>query len=417
VPTFVYSAREREGEVVEATIDADSRVDALTQLRHRGLTATDLVEFGKEPSMTAEPLNKRTPDQNNSGRIIRPGRISQSDKALFCQQLSISVGSGVPLREALESIVDDVENPNFQMVLASIIQDIRDGKTFSMAVKRHQKVFGPLFVALMRSAEEAGSMDTTLAHIAEATEKAEQLSRKVRSIMAYPIFICFFFCIVCVAMTLFVLPKFQEMFSGGGSGLPLITRIVFGANRLIIDNIVLIVVVLAALISALVFYGKSSSGKAAFDRLKLKVPVIGELIKKLAMARFCRNLAIMLRGGVPVATALDISSDVCGNEIVRQSLLQAKEEVLAGNDISSSIARQRIFPRVVVRMIKVGENSGRLPEVLDKVATLYDNQVESQLLLATSLLEPIIICFFGIIITCLVLAIYMPVFSISSGMH
>ena len=196
MPTFVYSAREREGALIESTIDAETRVDALTLLRHRGLTATRLVEYGKDTPTATRRLKTGALDRGAKGRTRRPGRISMSEKAVFCQQLSISVGSGVPLREALESIVEDVENPSFQRVLTSIIDDIRDGKPFSKAVQRHERVFGPLFVALMRSAEEAGSMDTTLAHISEATEKAERLSRKVRSIMAYPIFICFFFCIV-----------------------------------------------------------------------------------------------------------------------------------------------------------------------------------------------------------------------------
>jgi len=296
-----------------------------------------------------------------------------------------------------------------------VITEIREGASFSKALRAYERVFGRLFVALMRAAEEAGSMAQTLSYLAEAMERSERLARKIRSIIAYPIFICVFFSVVCVMMTLFVLPRFENIFSGFGAELPAITRIVFGFNKALIHNLPLIALVLTGTIVGYTFYGKTQGGRARIDHAKLRLPFVGGLISKFSMARFCRNLSMMLTGGVPISTALEISADVCANLAIRRSLLQARDEIIAGSEISTSIARQRVFPRVVVRMIKVGESSGKLPEVLEKVASVYENQMESSITLATSLLEPVIICLFGVVITCLVLAIYVPVFSVSTN--
>ena len=267
---------------------------------------------------------------------------------------------------------------------------------------------------MIRAAEEAGSLARTLEYLADSAEAGERLRRRIAGIVAYPVFVAVFFCIVCLVMTLFVLPQFQAVFAGYNAKLPLITRVVFGVNKFIITNIWFIAAAIIGLIAAISAYSRTPNGRLRMDRFKLRFPVTGLLVRKLAIARFARNLAIMARGGVPIATAMEITSGVCGNEAIRLSLVSARESIIRGNDIASSLEKEQVFPQLVIRMVRIGESSGQLPEVLEKISTMYESQVESSLMMITSLLEPVIICLFGIIITSLVLAIYVPVFTVST---
>jgi type IV pilus assembly protein PilC len=218
-------------------------------------------------------------------------------------------------------------------------------------------------------------------------------------------------------MTLFVLPQFEEIFSSFGSGLPKLTLAVFGINQFILDNLVAILVGIGIALAAYSLFKRTTRGRLTVDGWKLKLPFFGSLIRKVAVARFCRNLAIMLRGGVPVAGAMEITAGVCGNMMLERSLLATRERVIAGANISAALEREGDFPALLIRMVNVGESSGRLPEVLDKVADTFEGQVEGSIMTATALFEPIIICVFGFVILVLVLAIYWPVFTAASGMR
>lgn len=413
MPTYDYIAKTSEGDEIQAEITSSSRYVALSELQTRGLTVTTLEEKGAAASGAGRRHGRKgaKPSRYGPGKRVR---VSMTEKAVFCRQLAISVGAGVPLRESLESIAEDADNREFGALLQTIIRDLHSGRSFSQAISRHERVFGTLFGALIRAAEEAGSLAQTLEYLAATTESTERLQRRIRSIAAYPAFVAVFFGIVCLVMTLFVLPQFEAVFAGYHAKLPLITRVVFGVNRFVITNLFFIVAGIFAVVVAAMAYSRTTRGRLRTDTFKLRLPIAGTWIKKLAIARFTRNLAIMVRGGVPIATAMEITSDVCGNEAVRLSLLSARENVIRGNDMSSSIEREGIFPSLVIRMIRVGESSGQLPQVLEKVSSMYEEQVESAMTLATSLLEPVIICVFGAIITCLVLAIYVPVFTVST---
>ena len=410
MPVYAYTAKDGEGKDMHSTVMADSRYEALAMLREQGLTVVDLHEtIG--PHMEDRPSGSV---RRRKGFALSGGRVSVSEKAIFCRQLAISVTAGVPLRDALESITEDMENLAFKSVLENVVQRLHEGKPFSESISPHARIFDSLFVSLIRTAEEAGSMPRTLEDLATSMERSERLTRKVRSIAAYPAFVAVFFCIVCVIMTVFILPQFQHIFSGFKSELPLLTRIVFGANRWLVANFPVIVGVLAALVALFVLYVRTKAGRFRMDAMKLKIPLIGTWIKQFAVARFCRNLAIMVKGGVPIAGALEIASGTCGNRAMQQALLAARERIVNGSSIAASMAREGIFPRLVIRMISVGESSGRLPEVLEKVSDVYEDQVEGSIMVATSLIEPVIICVFGVFILILVLAIYIPIFSMAA---
>jgi type IV pilus assembly protein PilC len=408
---FVYTARDRDGNSVEDSLRANHRYEALAELRNMGLTVVDLHEV-EVASATKQAKSGGAPRKRSS--MFAP-RVKASEMAIFCRQLAISVTAGVALRDALESIVDDLENMTLRATLADVVDQLHEGSAFSAAIAKYPKIFDDLFVALIRAAEESGSMATTLSHLSVSLERRERLIRKIRGITAYPLFIGAFFTLICGVMTLFVLPKFEDALAGIGGTLPPLTRMVFGVNRFMLDNFPLIFLGVVSLVAGFILFRRTPGGRGNLDRLKLKLPLFGPCLKKVGIARFCQNLAIMVNGGVSITQAIEIAADICGNTVLRSALLNARERIIAGSDISSSLGNERVFPNLVIRMVSVGEASGRLPEVLEQVSSAYEDQVEGDIVLVTALLEPVLICFFGAFILILVLAIYLPVFTMSRG--
>jgi len=403
MPDFRYSAKDSKGHEVAGVYSAPTRFDALSQLHDRGLTVTDISDEGV--GVGGIEMAKVTA---RKGFVL--GRVSMSEKAIFCRQLSISVSAGIPLLESLESISADLENVAFRRVLERVLKKLDDGAPFSQAIAGEPKVFDRLFVALIRTAEEAGSLTETLSYLATSMEKNDRLARKIKSILAYPMFIGGFFILISAVMTLFVLPQFQEIFAGYGNDLPRLTRMVFAFNTFVIHNTLWIFLGIVVAIILGIMYGATPFGRLQIDGLLVRLPVVGEITRKLAVSRFCRNFGIMMAGGVPVATAIEIAAEVLGNKVMEASMKATRDRIMAGNNIASSLDK-KVFPRLVARMVGVGESSGRLPEVLTKVADVYEDQVEGTIMVAISLLEPIIIAVFGGLILILVMAIYLPVFS------
>ncbi len=411
MPTYRYMARDVSGVSTEGEVDSATKFEALSLLQSRGLTVVRIEEEGIK--MRGNSGTAAT--ERQAGRLSLGG-VSLTEKAMFCRQFAISVASGVPLREALETIMLDMENKNFQAVLERVLRRLEDGLPFSQAIAPEGKVFDRLFVALIKAAEESGSMPATLNYLAAALEKSDRLARKIKSIMAYPVFVAVFFVIVAAIMTLFVLPRFQEIFASYGSSLPLLTRIVLKVNTFILSNLLVLFLVLVALVVSLVFYARTTAGRLQMDNLILRLPFFGDVARKMAVARFTRNLGIMIKGGVPVATAIEIASGILDNKAMEISLLESHRRIVSGGDIASSLDK-KVFPRLVVRMVGVGETSGRLPEVLDRVADVYEDQVEGAVMVATALFEPLVIVLFGCIILVLVMAIYLPVFSVAASVR
>ena len=411
MPSFKYVVKTHDGRVIQSSLEAADRKDAVARIRERADGVLVRIEEPGAPLSGRDAASMQPPAPRHSGRI------RQSDLTMFFRQLAISVNAGLPLRDSMESIVQDLEHDALHQVLSRIVTRLHEGRTFSQALADQGRVFPRLCVTLVATAEEAGSMGRTLDQLAGSLEKSEALSRKIRSITAYPMFMVAFFIIVMVVMTLFVLPQFQEAFSGWGARLPLLTRVVFGINRLIISHIVIIGLTLGIGIAAVVLYVRTNGGRMRFDRFKLSLHWFGVCFRKVALARFCKNLAVMIRGGVPIASAIEITSAVCGNQVMEHALRSARERILLGSDFAHSLAREGVFPNLLVRMVGIGESSGRLPEVLDRIADGYEVDVEGSIVVATSLFEPVVIVFFGAIILAIVMAIYLPVFTAGASMR
>jgi len=411
MPAYNYKAKNPEGQDVTSVVTAASRLQALAMLRHSGLTVLEL--WAEREKSVRAALNAWF-----APRVSQlPGPlISASEQANFMRQLSISVGAGMPLRDALEAIAEDHENKRFRRIGVDLVAKLREGRMFSEAAAAHPAVFSRLSVSLLRVAEEAGSLPQTLDHLATSLERSAKLERKMRGIAAYPVFVAGFFILICSTMTIFVLPKFQANYTANGS-LPLLSRVVFGVNNFLLNNCVPVAAALVGSVALFIQYARSPIGRRQLDVLKIRCPIVGPCIQKFAVARFCRNFAIMLRGGVPVATALEIATMICNNSAMEDALSRARDRIIGGSTIALALSAETVIPRLIVRMVGVGEASGKLPLVLDKVSDTYEDQVESSITVAMALLEPIMICFFGFCVLILVLAIYLPVFTAARGVQ
>jgi type IV pilus assembly protein PilC len=414
---FNYIAKNNEGQEIRSTVEAGSRLEALEVLRKKGLTVVDLFGIehdGKGPVPAAQvPKSASAPKVKRSKNIVLAAKVKMGDLAIFCRQLAISVTAGVPLRDALDTIGMELEHPVLRKAVIDMVGQLNDGKSFAEAVSSHPKIFNVMFQGLIKVAEESGKLPSTLQQLAEYLEKTDKLRRRIKAMSAYPVFIGIFFIIVCLIMTLFILPQFTDIFGGFGANLPVFTKVVFGINNFFVEHVIEIFVLVILLVAALAFYGRTESGAYRKHKLALATPHVGDLVKKYVLARFCRSLAIMVQSGVPISTALEICAEAAGNKVIERTIMEARERILTGHGIADSIAQSGVFPGLVVRMISVGEDSGQLPEVLEKVADLYEDQVEVSIMTTMALFEPVVICVFGAFILVLVLAIYLPIFTVS----
>ncbi len=424
---FNYTAKNSLAQVVRDQIDAESRQAALNELRRQGLTVVSITAINSNglPSVSSDSQSAPLPGETASkvpfwkydlGALFTANRVKTNDMAVFCRQLAISVNSGLPLRDALTGIHEDMDAPAFKKILADILGRLHNGVAFSKAAAQHPKVFSNVFIGLVRAAEESGSMGETMARLADYLESSDRLRRKVGSLMAYPAFVAFFFIAISMVMVFWIVPQFQDIFGDLGSRLPPLTQAVFALNSILIHRAPLVGAVLLAVAVLFFLFRRSQSGRLFLAETQLKLPWVGECIKQYVIARVCRCLAIMLKSGVPIATGLQIVSKVGNNLAIERSLILAREQTVGGSNIADSLSRTNIFPSLLIRMVKVGESAGRLPEVLDNVAGAYEDRVENTITTGMSLLEPVVIVIFGALVLMLVVSIYLPVMTVASHM-
>ncbi len=420
---FNYTAKNKQAEVVRDIVNADSRQEALSRLRKMELTVVSLteIEAGLEAGLStkvARPASGEKPENLPFWKkpllTVHSEKVKLSDMAVFCRQLAISVNSGLPLRDALAGIHEDMDIPVFKRILGEILGRLHDGVAFSKAVAEYPKVFSSVFIGLVRAAEESGSMGETMTRLADYLESSDRLRRKVGSLLAYPIFVAGFFILICLVMVFWIVPQFQEIFGDLHSELPALTRAVFAVNNAVVHHAPLISAVLVLIATLFTLYRRTGGGRLHLAKIQLKLPWIGECIKQYVIARVCRCLAIMLKSGVPIATGLQIVSKVGNNLAIENSLVEARNQTVGGSNIADSLAGTKIFPSLLLRMVRVGESAGRLPDVLDNVAGAYEDRVENTITTGMALLEPIIIVIFGALVLLLVISIYLPVMTVAS---
>lgn len=398
MPTFVFVAKNRRGRTVKGQIDAPDEKLALASLKKRNLTV--------------QKLKPKPKDISESIPFLRP-KITRKDVVIFTRQFSTMITAGLPLLQGLTILANQCENPTFKEVLKDIARSVEGGLSLCEAMQKYPDVFDSLYTNLVRAGEMGGVLDKTLQRLAEHMEKAEKLKAKVKGAMVYPIVVISVAILVIAVIMVFVIPVFEKMFSEMGAQLPAPTVIVISISRFIKGNIHFIVGAIILLVFLFRTYRKTPKGRRTTDAISLRLPIFGPLLKKVAVARFTRTLSTMLASGVPILDSLSIVAKTAGNVILEEIILEVRQSVSEGQGIAEPLSETDIFPPMVVQMISVGEATGALDSMLEKIADFYDDEVDAAVAALTSMMEPMLMVFLGTTIGGLVISMYLPIFKMA----
>jgi len=395
-PVFEYQARSKSGKKVNGTISADEPSLVASQLKEQGyyVTSVDQKVEKKDVGEYFSFLN----------------RVTINDLAVFSQQFSVLINAGISLVDAIELLNDQTNNKKLQEVLREVQEEVETGSSLSDAFKNHSDVFPPLYYQLIKAGEAGGRLDTVLANLAEHYERQEELKNKVKSAMYYPVVVLIIAVLAVIGMLMFIVPQFVGMFADMGAELPLPTRILLMLSNFLQNYWWLLGGILAVIIFALLQYNKTAKGKLFFDSLKLKIPIMGILFKKIAISRFSGTLSMLLNSGVDLLAGLGIVEEVVGNDVYSQFITESRIKVRDGESLSASIEKDDLFPNMVVHMLRIGEETGQIDQLLQKVTDFYDREVESAVEGSISMIEPLMIVMLAIVVGSAVIAIVLPMF-------
>jgi type IV pilus assembly protein PilC len=397
--TFLYKVRDKQGKVVSGSLEAESVA----------LVANRLRQMGYVPIA----IDKKPPTFNRELKLPGFGsRISPKDVAIFSRQFATMINSGLSLLRALYILADQTENKTLANVVNEVRADVEKGASLSQALSRHPKAFSRLYVSMVRAGETGGVLDSVLVRLADTMEKQVELRRKVKSAMTYPVVVFGLVLTIVTAMLLFVVPMFESLYSELGGTLPLPTRLLIGVSKLATKLAPLIIIGQVGAIIGFKRWIQTDKGRAVWDAFKLRVPIFGKLVHKTALARFSRTLAALLRSGVPILESLEITAGTVGNEVMARAIKDVQSAVKTGESIAKPLGSHAVFPPMVAQMMAVGEETGALDSMLEKIADFYDQEVEATVNALTSLLEPLLIVVMGSAVGGMVVSLYMPMFNI-----
>jgi type IV pilus assembly protein PilC len=398
--SFAYKVRDRQGRLVTGTLEAES---------------VNIVA-GKLRSMGYVPVSIESGATKNLSRELKipyfSGRIKLKEVAVFSRQFATMINSGLTLLRSLSILADQTSNKELARIVGEVRRDVERGSALSAALAKHPKAFSRLYIAMVRSGETGGSLDVVLLRLATTIEKQVELRRKVKSAMTYPVVVGIIVILILMAMLIFVVPMFKGMYADLNAKLPLPTMILLAVSNGFKKFFPLVFLGAGFGIWSLKRYVATPAGRRQLDAFKLRVPVFGQLAHKTALARFSRSLAALVRAGVPILDALDIVAETAGNTVLAEAAADTQAAVKAGESLARPLEAHPVFPPMVVQMIAVGEETGALDELLEKIADFYDSEVEATVDALTSLIEPLLIVVMGVAVGGMVIALYMPMFSI-----
>jgi type IV pilus assembly protein PilC len=394
--TFQYKVRDRSGAVTTGSLVADSEALVLARLREQGFTPLDVKR-------------KKT----GIGQIEFGGKkVKLKQVAIFSRQFATMVNSGLPILRAIAILADQSDNKELARVLNEARLDVEQGSSLSGALSKHDHVFNNLYISMVRSGETGGSLDTTLIALADMIEREVRLRGKIKSAMTYPVAVVALVVLIMSAMLLFVVPQFESIYAQLGGALPLPTRVLLGISKGVRTYWYMVMLLAGASVFAFRRIKKTPQGRETIDGLKLKVPIFGSLFHKTAVARFSSTLGMLLRSGVPILQSLEIVGDTVNNRVISKAIDDVKTSVREGETIARPLSKHTVFPSMVVQMLAVGEETGQIDTMLDKVAAFYNSEVSAAVDALTSLIEPLLIAVIGGFVGAAVIALYMPMFNI-----
>jgi len=395
---FKYAAKDGTGKTVQGTIQAATRAEAAAELRKRSLVVLQLAESSlKNKQRFSLSIGKAKP------------KAKSAEVVIFTRQLATMVGSGLSLLESLEVLGEQAETPGMRATCEVLVTEVRGGSDLSSAMSHCSKVFDHLYISMVKAGEVSGQMDIILNRLAAYQEESAELSREIRSAMTYPVISMILVVGITVFLMVGVVPTFKEVFASMELTLPGITLGVLAVSDFMLSNLAYIPMALMALVFAVSAGKRTKAGLLAWDHLMLRLPVFGKLHAKVCLARFSRTFATLIRSGVPILSTLDIVANTAGNQVVAQAVIDARESVRVGQQLSDPLAKRKVFPPMGTRMIAIGERTGALETLLEKIADFYDSQVKAMVKALTSLIEPLLISFMGLIVGGVVLSIFAPI--------
>jgi len=395
---FLWEATTRVGEKRRGAMEADSAAQVEARLRGDGL-AVDRV--------------RREPIQITIGSGVTP-----KDLQVFTRQLATMIDAGLPLVQCLDILTAQTPNKIFARILGQVKSTVEQGATFSDALRRHPKVFDDLYVNLVAAGEVGGILDTILNRLAVYIEKAVKLRGQIRSALFYPVTILVVAVAVIAVMLLKVIPTFASMYKDmGRADLPGATKFVINLSRGFVTRWYLYAAALFGIVAGSAMMRRTERGMEIFDRVLLRLPILGGTLRRIVVARFTRTLGTLLNSGVPILDALDICARTAGNKVVEQAIVRARDKIAEGHDMAGPLAESRVFPMMVVQMIGVGEQTGAMDQMLQKIADFYEEEVDAAVSALTSLIEPVMMAFLGVVVGGLIIAMYLPIFKLAGNIQ
>ncbi len=398
--TFQYKVKDKNGKLVEGSLEAENAQLVVSKLRSMGYVPIEIQQSGGA-SLQRE--------------LKIPGlsdRVKLKEVAVFSRQFATMINSGLSLLRSLNILAEQTESKALAEIVNQVRMDVEKGSSLSQAMAKHPKAFGRLYVSMVRAGEVGGALDSVLMRLADTMEKQVELRRKVKSAMTYPLVVAILVLTIVTAMLLFVIPMFQGIYKQLGGTLPPPTQFLINVSN--ICRKLWYIIFLAEIGGAIAFkrWINSEEGRKQWDAIKLKVPIFGKLVRKTALARFSRTLSALVRSGVPILESLDIVAETAGNYVVAKAVRETQSAVKRGDPLSKKLEEHPVFPPMVVQMMAVGEETGALDEMLDKIADFYDQEVEATVDALTSLIEPLLIVVMGVCVGGMIISLYLPMFNI-----
>jgi type IV pilus assembly protein PilC len=406
MPTFAYSGRTRTGQPVTGERIADTMDAAVSALRREQIQVTRIDPAKAAARAEAKEVKPGAP---------KPGKgVPSKSLAIFTRQFSVMIDAGLPLVQCLDILGKQEPHKNFSAVILKVREDVEGGASLADSMKRHPKTFDALYSNMVAAGEAGGILDTILKRLAIYIEKNVKLIGDVKSAMIYPVAVIVIAAIVVGAILWKVIPTFASLFAGLGAELPLPTRIVIAASDFVVAWGWVILIALGIIGYLVRRYYHTENGRFTIDAILLKLPVLGNILRKVAVARFCRTLSTLLSSGVPILDGLDITARTAGNAIIERAILTTRTGIERGETVSGPLKETKVFPSMVVQMINVGETTGALDTMLSKIADFYEDEVDSAVAGMLTLLEPVMIAFLGVVVGGIVIAMYLPIFDLIS---
>ncbi|HLO68034.1 MAG TPA: type II secretion system F family protein [Holophaga sp.] len=397
MPAYAWKGKNRLGEIQEGVIVADTRDAAAQTLKRNGIQVVSVKAQGAE-----------------GGKML--GKVKPKELAIFTRQFSVMIDAGLPLVQCLEILGAQQTDKGFQKIIMAVRKDVEQGATLQTALSKHPKAFNDLYVNMVGAGEAGGILDVILQRLSGYIEKAVKLTAKVKGAMTYPITVIIIAITVVAIIMVKVIPVFSQMYEGMGSSLPFPTIVCIAISNVLINYFWVVAIFIALIVVGTRQYYKTPTGRLQLDTLILMIPVIGELLRKVAVARFCRTLGTLTSSGVPILEGMDITARTAGNVVIQNAIMKSREAVEQGRNIAGPLAETKVFPPMVVQMVGVGEATGALDAMLAKVADFYEDEVDNAVAAMTAMMEPLIIAILGGIIGFIVIAMYMPIFNLANVM-